>query len=112
VIPNRVDGIGEPLRIFFFLIYLAIPVNAGIVVYTFNAFNFVSSENRVWVFCGLVVCGYFVLNRLDIIYPDMPAKTAIQIQRQSFIYNRVIQEQPPGDVEHAHSASAVSPVGF
>jgi hypothetical protein len=41
VLPNRVDGIGEPLQIFYYILYIAVPVNCGLIVYTFNAATWV-----------------------------------------------------------------------
>jgi len=37
VVPSRVEGVGEPLKIFKALLLLAVPVNAALVVYTFKA---------------------------------------------------------------------------
>jgi len=33
-IPQRVEGVGEPLATFSFMCYLAIPVNAGLLVFS------------------------------------------------------------------------------
>lgn len=49
VTPNRVDGIGEPLVIFYYTLYVAVIVNCGLVVYAFNAADFVSEEYKVAV---------------------------------------------------------------
>ena len=35
--PRRVDGIGEPLRVFSSVLFAAVPVNAALAVYTFRA---------------------------------------------------------------------------
>jgi hypothetical protein len=41
----QVDGIGEPLNVFYYLLYLAVPVNAALVVYTYQAFRFIDGAN-------------------------------------------------------------------
>ena len=40
VLPNRVDGIGEPLAIFYRILFIAVPINCGLIVFTFNAATF------------------------------------------------------------------------
>jgi hypothetical protein len=89
VIPNRVDGIGQPLNVFYYTLFAAVPVNAGLCVYTFNASPF-SSEYNVWVFIGISVFIMLVIGRLDAIYPDVPLKTRVQLGREERIFERVV----------------------
>lgn len=73
VVPNRVDGIGEPLNVFYYVLYVSIPVNAGLFVYTFNG-GALASDYKVWIFVAIVFGLFFLLTLLDIIFPDIPEK--------------------------------------
>eukprot|EP00615_Pteridomonas_danica_P004290 CAMPEP_0114374788 /NCGR_PEP_ID=MMETSP0101-20121206/35870_1 /TAXON_ID=38822 ORGANISM="Pteridomonas danica, Strain PT" /NCGR_SAMPLE_ID=MMETSP0101 /ASSEMBLY_ACC=CAM_ASM_000211 /LENGTH=830 /DNA_ID=CAMNT_0001528687 /DNA_START=1 /DNA_END=2493 /DNA_ORIENTATION=- len=98
VVPNRVDGIGEPLNVFYYVLYIAIPVNAGLLVYTFD-FGRLASEFKVWIFIA-VICGQCLLfTLLDIIFPDMPRKTQIQLARSEVVYERVVMGTPDMEAE-------------
>jgi len=102
VLPNRVSGIGEPLSAFYFVLYLAVPINAGLCVYTFEVAKFIPQAYRVWVFTLLTVVLGLLLVQLDAMYSKMPLKTAIQIKRQRVVYKRVILgETGDGDDEEA-----------
>lgn len=57
VLPNRVDGIGEPLRIFYITLYIAVPTNCALCVYTFGADTQLGLDNQgsVWLLLFLLV---------------------------------------------------------
>jgi hypothetical protein len=99
VLPNRVSGIGEPLYAFYVILYLAVPMNAGLCVYTFEVANFIPRAYRVWIFTLLTVALAFAVNQLDNLYPDLPRKTAVQMKRQRVIYKRVILGEGGDDDE-------------
>ena len=94
VLPFRVDGIGEPLQVFYFTLYLAVPVNAGLIVYTFGSVRFLEKGYFVWVFVGIIGALLVCLKWLDILYPDVPAKTLIQLERQRVVYERIVMGNP------------------
>ena len=97
VVPARIDGLGEPLDIFTKTLYLAVPVNAGMVVWTFKAFKWVGADHQVWVFVGLCAVMFFLLSQSAHVFPDVPTKTKIQLQRAEVLYDHVIQ--PPQDTD-------------
>jgi len=92
VLPNRVDGIGEPLNIFITILYMSIFVNAGLIVFSFGSLDgWVSSKYHVAVFGGFIAFMFAVLHILSKIYPDIPRKTAIQVMREKVVYERVVK---------------------
>mmetsp|Transcript_51330 Transcript_51330/g.103120 ORF Transcript_51330/g.103120 Transcript_51330/m.103120 type:complete len:330 (-) Transcript_51330:129-1118(-) len=92
VLPNRVDGIGEPLNIFVTILQISVFVNSGMIVYSFGVLDgWVPTDYYVWVFGGFVAFMFAVLYVLDAVYPDIPRKTAIQLARQKLIYDRVVK---------------------
>lgn len=98
VVPNRVDGIGEPLNVFYYILYISIPVNAGLLVYTFD-FGRLAPDYKVWIFIAIIFGQLFLLSLLDIIFPDVPHKTQIQLARKEVIYERVVMGNPDTDAE-------------
>ena len=74
------DGIGEPFKALTLTLYLAIPTNAALVVYTFGSLRFLSDQFDVWMFLAIIASIAAFLNRLDTIYPDVPEKTLIQVR--------------------------------
>lgn len=89
VIPNRVDGVGQPLDVFYKTLFCAVPVNAGLVVYTFKASPFNANYN-VWILLAIGLFIVLVIGRLDVIYPDVPKKTQIQLGREEYIFERIV----------------------
>lgn len=73
MVPNRVDGIGEPLNVFYTVLYISIPVNAGLFVYTFDVGK-LSPPYKVWIFVSIVFGLVFLLTLLDVLFPDIPEK--------------------------------------
>jgi hypothetical protein len=99
VLPNRVDSIGEPLQIFYWTLYAAVPVNCGLVVFTFNAAAWVGDDSKVWVLLLVALFMVAFLAQLDAMYPDVSRKTAVQLARQDVVYKRVILGEPQDDDE-------------
>lgn len=55
MLPNRVSGIGEPLKVLQSTLVLAVPVNAALIVYTYKAFDdYISPASRTWMFMLIV----------------------------------------------------------
>ena len=95
VVPQRVDGVGEPLVTFTLLCYVAIPVNAGLMVYCFGSFDsWLPADYRIWVFAGICAVFYGALTILDVLFPDLPEASEIQLARMAVVYDRVIKELP------------------
>jgi hypothetical protein len=94
VIPNRVDGIGEPLNVFYKLLHVSIAVNAGLIAYSFGVLDGLGlhPDYRVWCGLGFVCFMVLVLQGLEAVWPDMPEKTEIQLERQRLVYERVIKK--------------------
>ena len=90
VMPFRVDGVGEALRVFYYTLYVAVPVNAGLVVYSFGSLRFLPKSAYVWAFVALNFAMFFALHLLDVLYPDLPVRTAIQLERQRVVYERLV----------------------
>jgi hypothetical protein len=81
--------------VFSWTLYAAIPINCGLIVYTFDAVNFLSSQGKIWTLVGLGGLMVFSMSQLELIYPSLPQKTAIQLERQNVVYRRVVLGQEP-----------------
>lgn len=92
VLPNRVDGIGEPLNVFLTTLRLGVVVNAGLLVYTYETFNFLPQEARIWCFIFLVILFSTFVLLLETSYPDVSEKTVVQLARQQAVYSKLILE--------------------
>lgn len=90
VLPNRVDGVGSVLDVFYYILYISVPVNAGLIVFTFGSVDFLPQNLQVWIFVGIIIFIFTLLYILDWLYPDVPEKTEIQLERQQAVYERVI----------------------
>lgn len=90
VIPNRVDGVGEPLNLFVYTLYLGVIVNAGLFVYTFGAVRFWPDGAQIWVCAGIMVFLATILVISETVYPEVPEETEIQFERQKAIYSALI----------------------
>jgi hypothetical protein len=93
VLPNRVAGIGEPLEVFQLILYISVPVNAGLAVYTYSDDPVADwPVAPVWMFIFIVGIIYGVIKVLNTALPAVPVKTYIQTQRQQFIYEKCVQD--------------------
>jgi hypothetical protein len=90
VLPFRVDGVGGTLNVFYYTLFIAVPVNAGLIVYSFGSLRFLPETAYVWSFVALVFAMFFALHVLDLIYPELPQRTAIQLERQRVVYERLV----------------------
>jgi hypothetical protein len=95
VLPNRVDSVGEPLKIFYWTLYLAVPVNCGLIVFTFNAAAWAGSDAKEWVLLLILFFMVAFMIQLDAIYPDVSRKTSVQLKRQDVVYRRIILGEEP-----------------
>jgi len=94
-----VDGIGEALGAFRFTLYLAVVVNAALVVFTFGAFEQVLPNVRnVYVFAALSLVLTVLMRQLDAVYPDVPKKTQVQVERERVVYTQIITEEESPDI--------------
>ena len=93
------DGIGEALDAFRFTLYLAIVVNAALFVFTFRAFEQVLPNVRnLYVFVALALVLIMLMRQLDGVYPDVPKKTQVQVERERVIYTQIIIEEESPDI--------------
>jgi hypothetical protein len=99
VVPNRVDGIGEPLNIFTTTLHVAILVNAGLITNSFGATRGLAPSQQVWFAAGFIALMLLFLAVLGAVFPDMPEKTAIQLERQRVVYERVVMGMNDDDGE-------------
>jgi len=97
-----VDGIGEPLNVFYYTLYLAIPVNAGLIVYTYKALKFVHWLSDTYAFAGCMVLGFVVLMYVEEVYPEVTVKTRMQLERSAVVFDRVVQEHQEKDASTLH----------
>lgn len=109
VLPNRVDGIGEPLSIFYFTLYCAVPINCALIVFPFNAVAFVDPNFQIFVLLFVLLFMVAFLMQLDALFPDVSRKTAIQVARQEEFHKRVILGEDPeeGDLDFVLSDDMV-----
>ena len=101
VMPFQVDGIGEPLNVFYYLLWLSVPVNSALIVWCFKAFSFFPADHKVWCFVAVSLFLGMMLVQLDTLIPDVPKKTLIQVQRQDVVYRRVVLEIDDHDEDMA-----------
>ena len=83
VLPRRIEGIGEATNIFYQIVYIAVLVNAGLVVFTFGCFDtYAGSQAKPWFFVFVALGLSWILNRSFSVFPDLPERTLIQLKRQ------------------------------
>jgi hypothetical protein len=93
-----------------------VPTNCALIVYTFGGWAYISgegdkdddsadddentnSQGAVWMLLFLLVCMTFMHAMLSSIFPELPSKTAVQLQRQDVVYRRVILGEPEEEDE-------------
>ena len=102
------EGIGEVTSIFYAVLYLAVPVNVGLVVYTFDAFNLRDLEaerngavsdttGQNWRFVALCFALGAAMRVTTVAFPDVPRKTEVQLGRQALVHATVVKSKN-GDV--------------
>ena len=92
VMPRRIPDIGETTNVFYTVLYISIPVNAGLVVYTFGFFDAWGATDRQKSWLFVLVCfglAYWI-QRMALVFPDVPKRTEVQLARQRLIHARVI----------------------
>ena len=108
VLPRRMEGIGEVTSIFYAVLYLAVPVNVGLVVYTFDAFNLrdldaegngvvSDTTGQNWRFVALCFALGAAMRVTTVAFPDVPRKTEVQLGRQALVHATVVKSKN-GDV--------------
>jgi len=90
VVPNRVDGIGEPLNAFMYTLYLGVIINAGLFVYTFGTLRFLPDDAQIWIYAGIMVFLGTVLAIVKTTHPKIPDATKVQLARQNAVYNTLV----------------------
>jgi hypothetical protein len=116
VLPRRMEGIGEVTGIFYAVLYLAVPVNVGLVVYTFDAFGLQDGTGagaardataQNWRFVLLCFALGAAVRATSRAFPDVPRRTQVQLGRQALVHARVVQaraaETPLADQGLAHA---------
>mmetsp|Transcript_49259 Transcript_49259/g.111764 ORF Transcript_49259/g.111764 Transcript_49259/m.111764 type:complete len:566 (-) Transcript_49259:236-1933(-) len=91
VVPSRVSGIGEPLNIYIKILYLSLPVNAGLAVFTYGLAKQLPS---ILVFVGILLTLVAFSAMSSEAYPEMPNKTEVQIGRQKMVYQCAVEKKP------------------
>jgi hypothetical protein len=105
VTPRRVNGIGEATGIFYMTLYAAVFCNAGLVVYTFEyADEWISKSGRPYIWFVVTLFLFFMLQQMTLVFPEMPKKTEIQMQRQAFIHSNIIHGIDPMPDEYGETS--------
>jgi hypothetical protein len=79
-----VNNIGEDAQ-FVLILYLAVPVNLGLVLYTFEMLGGDDAElpaGRVWIFMLATLLFIVLQVAVERLVPDKTFKTLVQEQRQ------------------------------
>ena len=87
VIPHAADGIGEPLKMFRRTCYASVPVNAGLIMFTFKAPQRLGlawvDNNPVYSFALLVCILGAAVRGAEAIWPAVSTKTQVRDPHQS-----------------------------
>ena len=88
--PKSSEDIGSWISMFELLSYLAVFVNAGLVVFTSTSLDAYSWPIRLWVFCTMSLGLLSVKIVIAAVIPDTAEETEIQLQRMEFLTTKVV----------------------
>lgn len=108
--PKGAEDIGTWYFILNIMSSLAILTNCAVLFYTSTQFKLLSSEAKVWLFFLTEHVLLSFRSLLSVIIPDMPEAVDIQLQRQQFLVDKIIECVP--DDEEVHKIGDVAAEDF
>lgn len=98
-IPTGVEDIGTWQTIFTFVAGAAVVSNAGLTFFTMDTFDHVPLSSRVWWFVGFQYTVMGIMYAFALLVPDEPESVVIQLQRQEFLVDKLINKTADDDQE-------------
>lgn len=87
---RQAEDIGSWYFVFDFLGIAAVIVNSALVAFTSTITKQYNKETRVWIFVGMAAFIVLCKQVVQAIVPDTPEDVATQLQRQTFIVDKLI----------------------
>ncbi len=95
--PRQCEDIGTWYTIFEIVAYAAVLVNAALVAFTgTNAVN-ETWPARVWIFFGISAGIMYIKNTIAEYIPDIPHEVEVQLKRQEYYHDKLIDNIPDED---------------
>lgn len=91
-VPTGAEDIGTWQTIFTLVAGAAVISNAGLTFFTMTTFHYLSDVSRVWYFIGFQYLVFSIMYIFSVLVPDEPEDVAIQLQRQSYLVEKIIEK--------------------
>lgn len=98
-VPTGVEDIGTWQTIFTLVAGAAVVSNAALTFFTMDTFDHIPLSSRVWWFVGFQYTVMGIMYAFALLVPDEPESVVIQLQRQDFLVNKLIDRAPDDDQE-------------
>jgi len=95
--PRSCEDIGTWFTIFQTISFVAALVNAGIIAFTSEITNKYTWVVRIWIFFSVAVLLMGTKFVVQMITPDVPLDVDVQLQRQEYIVNKIMNNIPDED---------------
>jgi hypothetical protein len=92
--PKRAKNIGSWYRVLQAFGAISICTNAGVILFTGDFFNTLSTASRVWVFTLFVILMFFLKYVLEVSIEDVPTSVQAQLKRQHFLVGKCLYHVP------------------
>ncbi|KAJ0410120.1 hypothetical protein ATCC90586_001605 [Pythium insidiosum] len=102
--PQTVKNMGYWYNVLQAFTGISICTNSGVVIFTGNYFNGVSTEFRVWLFTLFISSMFFFKHILEACIDDSPEGVRAQQRRQEFLVGKILYHVPDEDILHAPAA--------
>ncbi|TMW66417.1 hypothetical protein Poli38472_004182 [Pythium oligandrum] len=99
--PQKVKDIGYWYQVLQAFTAISICTNGGVVIFTGDYFNGVSTAMRVWFFTLFISSMFFLKYLLEAVIYDVPRGVKAQLRRQDFLVGKVLYHVPDEDLTPA-----------
>lgn len=102
-LPKPAEDIGNWQKIFLFLCGVSVVTNASLSVFTMHVLDEVSTSLRFWIFIIFQWACFIIQFLIMEAIPDIPEEIEIQLARQDFIINKLIEKIPDEPIVNVDS---------
>ena len=88
--PRSCEDIGTWQSILEAIAYSAVFVNAGLVAFTGSITSQYTGTTRVWIFICMIILLISLKEAIAFFVPDVPGEVEVQLKRNDFIVDKVI----------------------
>lgn len=90
-VPTGAEDIGTWQTIFTLVAGAAVISNAALTFFTMDTFDYMSQVSKIWYFIGFQYLVFSIMYIFALLVPDEPEDVAIQLQRQAYLVEKVIE---------------------